>query len=250
MQPDPIDVAELDAYLDGELDLSRQLAVESYLAGRPDVAARFMADLRTRTALRLRADDLDDAHPVMLAAASLLARRLNTRTWVGLRRPFALLTTAGIAFALLLAVVAGRTVTPALPDFVTDAVISYHTGLLRAAMVSQIESPRFDQSEIQKSTHIRIPHLPADWKITDAQIFPSDEGPALQLMIRTAGGQALSIFAVRAGSAAPRSPTAIRHGEASVAYWQVDDMSYALIGMESPEALDRSAEDLADNLVS
>ena len=64
-------------------------------------------------------------------------------------------------------------------------------------------------------------------------------------MIRTPEGQELSIFAVRAGSAAPRSPMAIRHGNASVAYWRAGDMSYALTGMEEPETLDLSAEGLA-----
>jgi hypothetical protein len=131
------------------------------------------------------------------------------------------------------------------PDYVGDAVMSYKTGLLRAAMESQVETPRFDAEEIRRSIKIRVPHLRQGWTVTDVQIFPSDLGPALQIMIRTAQHRDISIFAVRDQSAAPSIPVAIRHGEASVAYWRKGDVSYALTGVLAPEALDLAAEDLA-----
>jgi anti-sigma factor RsiW len=246
MHPDLVSDAEIAAYLDGELDLPRTLAVEDHLARNPDAAARFMADRCAQTSLRLLSHDLGSTPQTLSRSAARLSRKLEAKPRGMLRLAF-----SGIAAGALALVAAGAMLTlrpsvaEATPAYVGDAVMAYQTGLLRAAMISQIESPRFDAREIQRSTKIRMPKLPTGWTITDAQIFPSDDGPALQLMIRTSTNEEISIFAVHAASAAPRSPRAIRHGKASVAYWRVGEMSYALTGMDVPEALDLAAEDLA-----
>lgn len=243
MHPEPVTDTEVDAYLDGELDLSQVLAVEEYLARRPEAAARFMAERRERTSLRLLSQATGPASPELTRMAERLSHRLGARRAMPLRR----LAVAGLAALAIVAanVLVDPDAVAAPPDYVGDAVMAYETGLLRAAMPSQIESPRFDRSDIQRSTLIRVPRLPAGWKITDAQIFPSDDGPALQLMIRTASEQEISLFAVRTPSEAPLTPRAVRHGKASVAYWRVGEMSYALAGMEAPAILDLAARDLA-----
>ncbi len=77
---DPITEADLNAYIDGQLDLGRRIEVEEHLSARPEVAARVMADLHTRDALRAAFGSArDDAgrvgpQPERLAAA---ARRLD-----------------------------------------------------------------------------------------------------------------------------------------------------------------------------
>lgn len=250
MARDDVSDIEIDAYLDRELDPSRCFAVEDWLARRPDRAARAMADLRARTALRLLSGIDRPAPAATLAAANRLSRQLDRgrrpkRAWVSPRR----LTVAGLGGLLVAGLVflPTPTVMAAPPAYVSDAMESYQTALLRAGMRSQVESVRFDRSEVLRTTNIRIPRLPADWTVTDVQIFPSDEGPALQIMIRTADHKDISIFAVRADSQAPRSPAAIRRGDASVAYWRQRDISYALIGAEAPDALSVAAEDFADN---
>jgi anti-sigma factor RsiW len=50
---DPIIDADLDAYVDGELDVARRIQVESYLSEHPETAAKVMADLSMRGELRL-----------------------------------------------------------------------------------------------------------------------------------------------------------------------------------------------------
>jgi anti-sigma factor RsiW len=45
--------AEIQAYVDGELDLPRRIEVEAHLEANPALAAQVMADLRLRDALRL-----------------------------------------------------------------------------------------------------------------------------------------------------------------------------------------------------
>ncbi|WP_288584307.1 zf-HC2 domain-containing protein, partial [uncultured Methylobacterium sp.] len=82
---DPITEADLNAYIDGQLDLGRRIEVEEHLSARPEVAARVMADLHTRDALCAAFGSARDGAvragptPERLAAA---ARRLDrSLTW-------------------------------------------------------------------------------------------------------------------------------------------------------------------------
>ena len=252
MRPETVTESEIHAYLDGELDLNRRLAVERHLSEDPAAASLFMAEQQMRTALRLISEEAGDPPAPMREAAARLTARLATRQPRGLRLIFGAPVGRSLAAAAMLALIAipARNVMASRPDYVASAVEAYHTGLLRAAMVSQVETPRFDAGEIRRSTKIRIPRLPAKWIVTDAQIFPSADGPALQLMIRTPDAEQLSVFAVRTPSDAPEQPTATRHDGASVAYWREGDMSYALTGSGKPEDLDMVAENIAAEATS
>jgi len=250
MRPEPVTEAEIQACLDGELDLRRRLAVESHLAADPAAAQRFVEELRLRTSLRLLATDLEEPPAAMLTAAARLSSRLGEGPARGLRHLWGGRIMQGLAAAALIAIILlpGRDVRASPPDYIGDAVEAYRTGLLREAMVSQVETPRIDAGEVQRNTRIRVPRLPAKWVVTDAQIFPSKEGPALQMMVRTPTSQKLSLFAIRADSLAPDEPAVVRHGGTSVAYWREGDMSYALTGGDEPDALDIVADDLAEDL--
>lgn len=237
---------ELDAYIDGELCLQRRLAVEDYLAQDPAAAARLMADLRTRTALRMIHEPRNGVENSIVALAAELSQRLGRRTprtwfpsvgrWAGAAAALAML---GLVFA------PSRQASALPPAYVSEAVMSYQTSLIRAGMASQLESRDYNQAEIRERTRIHVPRLPTGWEIRDVQIFPSDDGPALQIMIRRPSGVDLSMFAVRTASTAPFEPIAIRQGASSVAYWRKGDISYALTGRGSPEALDLAATSLA-----
>lgn len=240
---------ELDAYVDGELCLERRMAVEDRLSRDPDAAARTMADLRMRTALRLMQRTAGNPPAGIVGATQRLQRRLT-----GPQRRWAPPVVRWTTVSAMVAVVA-LFATPQLqvaaspPAYVADALMSYQTGVLRAAMRSQIESPEYDRDEILRETRILVPRLPEGWKVTDVQIFPSDVGPALQMMARTAAGQDVAIFAVHARSGAPIDPVAIRRGGKSVAYWRNGDVSYALTGADDPASLDLAATILARRTV-
>ncbi|MFW2831582.1 anti-sigma factor family protein [Sphingomonas sp. ID0503] len=240
--------AEIDAYVDDELDLSRRLAVETYLAAHPAEAARMMRDAGNRTGLRMLLDGaLGEARQPDTTLAQRLTRKLERRRLSLWRRPAGGAAVFAAAAALAVTMVPIPAVQANPPAYVADAVQAYQTGLLRRAMVSQVETVSLDAPDIMRRTSIRIPRLPAEWTITDVQIFPSDEGPALQIMVRTPTDRPISIFAVHAHSDAPTSPVTMRHGDKSVAYWRTGSTSYALTGIEAPEALDVAADDLADN---
>ena len=58
---DPIVDADLNAYVDDQLDVSRRIQVEAYLSENPAVAAQVMADLRVKDELRLALAGADSA---------------------------------------------------------------------------------------------------------------------------------------------------------------------------------------------
>ncbi|CAN5373654.1 hypothetical protein BH10PSE12_BH10PSE12_30430 [soil metagenome] len=118
--------------------------------------------------------------------------------------------------------------------FIDEAAASHRMGLLRQAMASQVESPRLDSAEIVRSTGMRVPTLPANWHVQDVQLYPSNNGPAIALSLRTADGERVSLFADRAETPAEATPLiASRSGE-SIAYWEVGDMAYALTSTLPP----------------
>ncbi len=226
---------ELHAYVDNELDDVGRFTVETHLARHPDLAARLMADMSSRTGLRLVARRKDGVPDHILDQARALDPQSSRTFW---RRvaPIGAGLAATLAFVLVLK--SGP------PDYVGMAVASHRVAMMRAHMVSQIEGQSLDHREILANTRIAMPALPTDWNVTDVQLFPTDGSPALLVAVTTGAGKRLSIFATRQRSDAPAIPDAVREGEQSVAYWRRGDMSYALTGEDDPGAIDLTAERL------
>lgn len=229
---------EIDAYIDGELDMERRFAVETHLSRQPELAARVMGDLGTRSALRMLTQD---RRPVP-AGLAVMADQLSAPPKRGWRRLMpAGLVASGLAAGLALWI--AETERP--PAYVNYAVASHRIAMLRADMNSQIEAPRFDAREIALNTRIAMPQLPDGWHVTDVQLFPTDKAPALLMAVRTGAGHRMTIFAVHEKTAAPEHPDAVREGAQSVAYWRRGEMSYALTGDQEPGMMDATAEALA-----
>lgn len=234
---DEVNPLEIDAYVDDQLDLPRRFVVESHLSRHPDRAAQVMADLSTRSALRLMAPQPDTASQAMTDA---FARLQDTPVRPRWRRALPLV--APLAAAAGLALVFLRPSGP--PDYVDYAVNSHRIAMMRAAMISQVETPKYDAREIAFNTKIAMPHLPDDWRVTDVQLFPTERGPALVIAVKTEGGKNFSLFALRDRSRAPERPDAVQEGAEAVAYWRRGDMSYALTGSGEPRLMDATAEAL------
>ncbi|WP_157215650.1 anti-sigma factor family protein [Flavisphingomonas formosensis] len=245
----PVSEIELQAYVDGELEGTRAVQIEDHLARHPEAAARVMADLRDAHALRLMAPRFE-LRPGHRQAAGRLARGLGQRSLLKRVRMPALAAAAAIAlsfFTLNGNPRLGRGGwAAAAPSYVEDALQSHRTTQLRAEMASQIESPVVNANEILRTARIKVPRLPPKWRVMDAQIFPSDEGPALQISIETEDRRLLSMFAVRSPIEAPPEPVVVEREGETVAYWRKGDQAFAMIGKGTPAEIDRLAEDVDD----
>ncbi len=238
---DDVNLVEIDAYVDDQLDLSRRFVVETHLSRNPMEAARVMADLSTRSALRLLAPMPQPMPEDMARKAALLTAPPKGRPIIRRILPFAASFAAAASFALIFLRPSGP------PEYVDYAINSHRIAMMRAAMVSQVETPHYDAKEIASNTRIAMPHLPKEWQITDVQLFPTERGPALVVAVKTDAGQNFSLFALRDRSRAPEQPDAVQEGAESVAYWRRGDMSYALTGSGEATVMDATAEALTHN---
>lgn len=253
---DPVTETDLAAYVDEQLPLPRRVEVESWLAQRPEEAARVMSDLRLRDELRLALAGRGRGLPSIRTRDA--ARRLERAfRWETATRRLGRVAALGLFVALgwgahaqwgTLGVRESVASAPP-PAFVGDAVMAHRTTLLRADMLSQPESAAFDPAEILRATAISLPDLPDGWRVTDVQVFPSPFGPSIELSLATDRLGQVSLFAVRPGrfDVVPAASGEIEGFGA--AYWQLGDVAYGLVGAsaERPD-LQRAAERLAASL--
>lgn len=129
--------------------------------------------------------------------------------------------------------------------FLDEAAASHRTGLLRQSMASQVESATLNPGEIQRSTGIVLPPLPADWRIHDVQLYPTPDSPAVAVSITTPRGEQLSFFAGRAETPAEARPLLARRADDVIAYWEAGDMAYALTGRAGPQRIMALAAQIA-----
>ncbi|MBN8842494.1 MAG: anti-sigma factor [Sphingomonadales bacterium] len=251
MQQVTITECDLQAYVDDQLDPAGRLEVADYLVRHPDVAARVLEDLGFRDAMRTLAGESETAIPT---AAIDQARRLDAV--LGRKRAIERLGRATpLAAALAVMSITAATwqfadfssrARAAVPALVKEALMSQKTAQIRAHMASQPETTHFDARAVRTATHIDIPDLPADWRILDAQLFPSDYGPSLQMVIDTGGDEPVSLFAARTTADFPEDPQTKVIGGQAVGYWSHEGNVYALTGDQSADRIAEHAEDLAN----
>jgi anti-sigma factor RsiW len=252
---DPITEADLHAFVDDQLDMARRLEVEDHLARHPEVAARIMADMRARDALALMFGGRPERRPPLpvLAAARRLERGLAwRRLGLRLRRAAAVAVLVGAGWLAHAQVglfeIADSEATPTPPAFVEDARHSHQTALIRARMASQPEVPGYDPAEILAETGIALPELPRDWRVIDAQVFPSRLGHSVELALEAEPLGLVSIFAARSGSFGVIAPTLTRSGQGATVYWQSGELVYALTGAAPEAALEQASARLHASL--
>lgn len=249
---DPVIDADLDAYVDGELDVARRIEVESYLSDHPAIAAKVMADLSIRGELRLAlAGEAPAGRPETREAARRLERGLSYgRVLNSIQRiaAVAVLVTAGwvahTSFGAFTATEVVASMPP--PVFVEDAVRAYRTSEMREQAVPGAAAA-YNPDEIRAATGIVLPDLPKDWAVSDAQIYPSEFGPSVELAI-SAGDGRLSLFAVRPGSFSVEKVSHMALDGVQAAYWRIGEVAYVLIADGKAGNLDAEAARLARTL--
>lgn len=223
---------ELRAYVDGRLNPGRRAEIEGFLACNPDLAANVMQALHHRDRARFVLPQ--DWHARLRHAS----------------RTFLICVSCGMAGWAVAAALDDdgplrRAAGP--PQYVDEAVMSQRATRVRIDMSSQVETPALDPAEIQRKMRLRLPVLPADWRVLDAQVYPSDDGPGVNLLIETAPGRQLNLFAVRANTAVTAEPVVTRKDGEYAAYWEEEDAAYVLTGDGSREELLARASLLSRN---
>lgn len=243
--------ADLDAYVDNQLDAASRLRVEKYLSRNPEAAAQVMTDLSIRNALKL-SFDVDEEHfrPETREAARRLSSGLSDRQmWNSLRR----IAAVGLVFSVgwfAHTSVGTREVNATVhpPAFVEQAVRAHMVSLVRAGMQSQPEIKSYDREDIRAATAIAMPKLPDDWRVVDVQVFPSEFGPSIEAALRTGDGALVSLFASRPGNFDVEPITSLSLNEAEAAWWQIGEVAYAVVSSTPDTGLTDEAETLKNSL--
>ncbi|ACL59351.1 anti-sigma factor family protein [Methylobacterium nodulans] len=252
---DPITESDLNAYIDGQLDLARRIEVEEHLAANPRIAARVMADLRTRDALSAA---FAPSHPNPQSGPvperiALAARRLDRAlTWrrIGQRFQRAAVVALLVGTGWLMHAETGGFGVPGTiasthsPPFVEDAIQARQASQIRARVASLRPTPAYDRSGIEAATGIHLPDLPQDWRVRDLQIFPTRSGAGVEVAIDAAALGPVALFATRTEDGEALAPEVTRSAEAVTVYWKAGHTAFALSGGADEPALGRAAATL------
>ncbi|HEV2501962.1 MAG TPA: anti-sigma factor [Mesorhizobium sp.] len=251
---DPVTDTDILSYVDDQLDTSRRIDVEAYLAARPEEAARVMADLRLHDELRLALSVPSRAvrSGTTEAARQLQRGLLRGRIFAVLQRAAAVAMFVGAGWIAHEAIgpfgVSQSIASVPPPAYVEEAVRAHGTSLLRASMTSQPKVSDYDPAEILSATAITMPALPRDWSVQDVQIYPSRFGPSVELAVHSDSIGDASLFAVRPGTFDVVKPKQTDIGGTASSYFQIGEVAYALVGRGNPRELGASAKKLADSL--
>lgn len=131
-------------------------------------------------------------------------------------------------------------------EFIDEADASYATSIVRGKMRSQIESTELDRAEIASAVGILLPAIPAGWQVGDVQVYPSELGMSVALVLRTDAGETVSLFATRAETPAEKLPLLETRRQRAIAYWENGPNAYALTGRLASDRMLALAASLAE----
>src|SRR3954452_4031710 len=190
MPTEPISDVDLQAYVDGQLDMPGRIEIERRLQAEPEAAARVMEELRLRDEVRLfLADEAEPMAPASVALARELSRRLRApANGLRLRRAIAAAVLIGAGwvahaeFGLLVDQVAAAHPVPALAAEATAALDWLQVGAAAG------EVPPLPLSAPRAGGKVPIPALGADAHLLRRALVPTPDGPGMGSLSRLGGG--------------------------------------------------------------
>lgn len=237
MATKPISEADLQAYIDGQLDMRGRIEIERRLQAEPIAAARVMEELRLRDELQLfMMDEAGPAPPATVALARDLSRRLRARSnRRRLRRATAAAVLIGAGwlahaeFGLIVDQVAAAHPIPTLAAEAAAAVDLLQNGAASAeTLLPSLVAPR-------TGGEVPIPPLGGDAHLVRAELAPTGDGPTLVSLYRFGDGALVSLLAAEAGSFAVTWPQSAAVNGRPTVFWQTGPFAYAVSG-DIPEA--------------
>jgi anti-sigma factor RsiW len=264
MPVDRVSEAELNAFVDGQLDPVGCVEVQDFLARHPDLAARVMADLSMRESLRLAIPSpVAPPRPETLAAARRLSSGLRMRRALAPLQRIA----AGIAiFALGWTASHGwdrvrefsrqevAAVQPAAPAGTTAPAMLHVVEAARgldgqpAKPAGIIDASHLDPAKLGAAVQVRLPRIPHGWTVVGTRLVDAEEGTALEVVLDTPEFGRLLLLARHTQDVAIVLPTIAKAEGEPTAYWQLVSDSYALTGNLARKPLEFAALELFQTL--
>lgn len=247
---DPITDGDLTAYIDGQLDMMRRLDVEAHLAENPETAARVMAELHDRDALRAAFALQPGPGP---ERNRQVARRLDRsmrwrRVGARLKRAAAIAVMVGAGWLAHDEVgrfgVPGTIAAPVDPTLIEDAQQARQVTQMRARIASQHGNGAYDRAAIEAATGIQLPSLPESWTVRDVQIFPARHGTGVEIVADAGSLGEISLFATHRRGNGPLNEIA-QAGDGTTVYWNSGRSAYALSGNSDEDTLRATAARIA-----
>ena len=239
---DRVDVSELHAFVDGQIDASRLPAVLAWLHAHPDDAARVLQWQAQRVQLRqmARAIDLDETPAVMNDVVSRAAAGTRRRTLWQRAAAVMLLVAAGVAGGRYWGQIAylDAPTMAASPSFVRDAVLAH------AVFVPEkrhpVEVTASDEAHLVQwlsrrlGSPLKVPSLARHgYRLLGGRLLPGEGTPRAQFMYENAQGARVTLYVTVFEPGQTPDSTAFRSvqsaGEESF-YWVEERFGYALSG--------------------
>jgi anti-sigma factor RsiW len=223
---------DLQAYIDGQLDMLRRVEVEDYLAGHPQDAALVMEDMKLRDELRLFLAEAVGPPP---AATVRMSRRLSAA--LHRRELVPRLRRASLAAALIAAgwfahaiIWDGMVVNP--PPGITPADLLAEDAA-QAWHVAQLDSPPelteiAGPAEISGTGTATGPLL--EYRRIGSNLVPWKGGTAVLDLFVTPRGEELVLLTARTGATGDEALEARLADGVTTVSWSRDDLAYALSG--------------------
>jgi anti-sigma factor RsiW len=248
----PVTEDELNAYVDGELPADRRGAVEAWLAGHPDDAARVAAWRVQIEAVRERyGPTVDEPVP----------ERLKLERLTGRGRSWAAIAAAATIVAFLLGGAAGwlaRGASAAAPSgfdlFTAEALDAYKLYVVEVR--HPVEVPGAERAHLVQwlskrvGYEIRAPNLePMGLKLVGGRLLPGPTGASAFFMYEGGSGERFTLYCAHGNDA--QTQMRYRGGEQTAAfYWADRDLIYVMSGPSQRDKLQQVARAAYDQLDS
>lgn len=230
---EPVRDADLQAYVDDQLDMAGRIEVERWLQHRPEAAAEVMESLRLRDEIKLflAADDYRAA-PATVALARQLHRQLNRRALTVQARRWvaaAVLVAAGWAAHAEWGLFVDEVAAAHPPPAVAEAAAATF-----AAMRRQVAAGRPPDAHpvalVARGTGelVPLPSLGEGLRRVGTATVPWAGGTAVVVLFHTAAGELVCLFAAEDGSFAVSSPETAPVHDPNTVLWQTGPFVYAL----------------------
>lgn len=244
------DVSEEDllAYVDGQLDVARRVAVEAYLQEHPDLAARVMQDMRQRDEIRLFL--VEEAAET--AASPTASAATTSATVIALPPPkpreHRTHPTLRAAVAAMLFVAIGWSAHELFGDVLADPAAAAHVVPAFASEAAEAHrkaeepGPAHASRPAAEVAHLArlasqpagsalvIPTFPAELRPLATRLVPWDGRAAVQVDYATADARRVTLFAAEDPRFAVTVLEVASIEGVSVAYWRQGHHVYALSG--------------------